>query len=309
MKQSHVARDITYASSAATRSGRAVIRVMENATGRLKMIRKAKGYAEEVAQGADFWEVMMQRYGISLDIVGGSLDNISADGSVILVANHPYGILDGMVMGRVLSERRGGDFRVLAHRVFRRSPDLERIILPVSFDDTKEAARTNLETRKEALAYLADGGAVGIFPGGTVSTAAKPWGSPLDPKWRNFTAKMIARSDAKVVPMFFDGANSRLFQFASHIHSTLRMGMLIREFRKKAGAPVRIAIGEPIDPAEIDARRKDGTGLMAFLLEHTYALSPTPMPTDELGHEFEARYVWRDQPEGGDKRRGSRDIR
>ncbi len=309
MKQSHVARDITYASSAATRSGRAVIRVMENATGRLKMIRKAKGYAEEVAQGADFWEVMMQRYGISLDIVGGSLDNISADGSVILVANHPYGILDGMVMGRVLSERRGGDFRVLAHRVFRRSPDLERIILPVSFDDTKEAARTNLETRKEALAYLADGGAVGIFPGGTVSTAAKPWGSPLDPKWRNFTAKMIARSDAKVVPMFFDGANSRLFQFASHIHSTLRMGMLIREFRKKAGAPVRIAIGEPIDPAEIDARRKDGTGLMAFLREQTYALSPTPMPTDELGHEFEARYVWRDQPEGGDKRRGSRDIR
>lgn len=309
MKERQVARDITYATAAATRSGRAVIRVMENATGRLKMIRKAKGYAEDVARGEDFWAVMMERYGISLDIIGGSLTNIPSTGPVVLVANHPYGILDGMIMGRVLSERRGGDFRVLAHRIFRRSPDLERIILPVSFDETKEAARENLQTRREALNYLSEGGAIGIFPGGTVSTAARPWGSPLDPQWRNFTAKMIARSDAQVVPMFFDGVNSRLFQVASHIHSTLRMGMLIREFRKRAGAPVRIAIGQPIDPAEIDARRKHGTSLMAFLREQTYALSPRPLPADRHGHEFEARYTWRDHPEDGDKRRGSRDFR
>ena len=128
-----VARDITYASSAKRRSGRAVIRLMENATGRLRLIRKARGYDTDVAAGADFWRVMTERYGVTLDIVGGSLDSIPREGPVIVVSNHPYGILDGLMMGRMLSERRQGDFRVLAHRIFQRAPDLERIILPISF--------------------------------------------------------------------------------------------------------------------------------------------------------------------------------
>lgn len=309
MKERQVARDISYASSAATRSGRAVIRAMENATGRLKLIRRAKGYAEEVAKGADFWQVITDRYGIGLDVVGGSLDHIPAKGPVVVVANHPYGILDGLLMGRILSERRGGDFRILAHQVFRRSPDLERVILPVSFDETKEAARANLQTRAQALEYLGSGGAIGIFPGGTVSTAAKPWGSALDPRWRNFTAKMIARSNAQVVPIFFDGSNSRLFQIASHVHTTLRMGMLIREFRKRAGTPVRVVIGRPVDPAAMQGLTGDPTALMAFLRKETYALSPTPLPADRLGHEFDTRHQWRDHRASGDRKRGGRDLR
>ncbi|MEO0904334.1 MAG: 1-acyl-sn-glycerol-3-phosphate acyltransferase, partial [Pseudomonadota bacterium] len=136
-----VARDITYASSAKRRSGRAVIRILENTTGRLRLIRKARGYDAEVAAGADFWQVMTERYGVSLDVVAGSLENIPQDGPLIVVSNHPYGILDGLMMGHILSERRQGDFRVLAHRIFRRAPDLERIILPISFDETKEAAK------------------------------------------------------------------------------------------------------------------------------------------------------------------------
>lgn len=308
MPNRQVARDITYATSAATRGGRAVIRVMENATGRLKMIRKAKGYAEEVARGRDFWEVITDRYGVTLDVVGGSLENIPAEGPLIVVANHPYGILDGMVMGRILSERRGGEFRVLAHRIFRKSPDLERIILPVSFDESKEAAKLNLKTRSEALAYLDDGGAIGIFPGGTVSTAGKPFGRALDPKWRNFTGKMVARSGATVVPLFFEGANSRLFQLASHMHSTLRMGMLIREFKRRAGTPVRVVVGNPIDADRISELKGDATSLMAFLRQQTYALSPSPVPTDVLGHEFEARHQVRETDGIGSRRRGSRNI-
>ena len=302
-----VARDISYATSAATRSGRAVIRVMENATGRLKLIRKAKGYAEEVARGADFWQVITDRYGLTLDVMGGSLDNIPSTGPLILVANHPYGILDGLMMGRILSERRGGDFRILANSVFRRSPDLERVILPISFDETVEAAKQNIAARAEALRYLGQGGAIGVFPGGTVSTAARPWGHALDPKWRNFTAKMIAKSGAQVVPVFFEGHNSRLFQIASHVHVSLRMGMLIREFRRRSGQPVRIVVGNPIDPAALAQHRGDPTALMAFLRKQTYALSPKPLPADKLGHEFEPR--WRETETGEGKGRGSRHIR
>lgn len=290
MSDRHVARDITYATSAATRSGRAMIRVMENATGRLALIRKARGYDLDVARGADFWQVITERYGLGLKVTGGSLDSIPAEGPLILVANHPYGVLDGLMMGRILSERRGGDFRVLAHHIFRKAPDLERVILPISFDETKEAARLNLETRAEALRYLGAGGAIGVFPGGTVSTAARPFSAPMDPGWRTFTARMIAKSGATVVPIFFEGSNSRLFQIASHVHTTLRMGMLIREFRRRAGTPVRVIVGRPIDPEALSARKGDARALMAYLRSETYRLSPHPVASEALGFEFEAKY-------------------
>ena len=188
-----------------------MIRTVENATGRLRLIKRAAGYHDDVARGEDFWEVMVRRYGLSLDVVGGALANIPADGPLVVVANHPYGILDGLMLGHILSQRRAGEFRILAHRVFRKAEDLDRVILPISFDETKEAVALNLETRKAALSYLAEGGAIGVFPGGTVSTSLKPFSRPMDPGWRSFTAKMIAKSGATVVPIYFDGANSRLF--------------------------------------------------------------------------------------------------
>lgn len=286
---SHVAREISYSYSAQTRGGRAVIRVLENATGRLRLIRRAAGYECEVAAGRDFWQVMVERYGLSLEIVGGTLESIPRNGPLILVANHPYGILDGLMMGHILSRVRG-DFRILAHSVFRKARELDDVILPISFDETKEAVQLNLETRKAALGYLAAGGAIGVFPGGTVSTAQRPFGRPLDPTWRSFTARMIAKSGATVVPLYFEGANSRLFQIASHLHFTLRMALLIKEFRSRVDEPVRVVIGTPIARERLDAHRGDTKAMMDFLRRETYALSPEPLRSLDYGFEFEERY-------------------
>ncbi|ETW14174.1 acyltransferase domain-containing protein [Roseivivax marinus] len=284
-----VARDISYSYSAQTRGGRALIRLMENATGRVGLIRRARGYDAEVAQGRDFWEVMVERYGLRLEVVGGDITDIPTSGPLIVVANHPYGILDGLILGHLLSVTRG-DFRILAHRVFRKAEDLDKVILPVNFDETKEAVQQNLDTRKEALRYLGAGGAIGIFPGGTVSTAAKPFRKPMDPGWRSFTARMIAKSGATVVPIYFDGHNSRLFQLASHLHTTLRMGLLIREFNRRVDKPVRLVIGRPIPPDEIGSRAKDARELMDFLRKSTYGLSPTPLASLDTGFEFEVKH-------------------
>ncbi|MDJ0827154.1 MAG: lysophospholipid acyltransferase family protein [Rhodobacter sp.] len=281
-------REISYASSVQSKGGRAVIRVLENATGRLRLIRRAEGYEKEIAAGRDFWQVMVERYGLSLDVVRGSLANIPAEGPLILVSNHPYGILDGLMIGHILSLVRG-DFRILANRVFRRARELDEIILPISFDDTKAALKLNVETRKTALRYLADGGAIGIFPGGTVATAKTPFARPLDPAWRTFTAKMIAKSEAAVVPIYFDGHNSRLFQVASHLHFTLRMALLINEFRARVDEPVKIAVGAPIPRADLEANR-DPKSMMDFLRQRTYALSPKPLKSTGYGFEFEDRW-------------------
>lgn len=285
----HVARDISYAHSAATRGGRAMIRLMENTTGRIGLIRRAEGYENEVAAGHSFWDVMVDRYGLTLDVVGGALANIPRSGPLILIANHPYGILDGLMMGHILSRSRG-DFRILAHQVFRKAEDLDRIILPISFDQTKAAMRQNLETRRVALDYLSDGGAIGIFPGGTVSTAAKPFSRPMDPGWRGFTARMVGKSDATVVPVYFDGHTSRLFQIASHLHYTLRMGLLIKEFKKRVDTPVRVVIGEPIGRNVLDPLARDTKAMMDYLRKATYELSPEPFDPGAYGFEFEEKY-------------------
>lgn len=285
----HIARDISYAHSAATKGGRTVIRLMENSTGRIGLIKRADGYERDVANGRDFWSVMVERYGLSLDVVGGSLSNIPTDGPLILIANHPYGILDGLMMGHILSQTRG-DFRILAHRVFRKAEDINQIILPISFDETKEAMKLNLDTRKTALNYLGQGGAIGIFPGGTVSTAAKPFGHPMDPGWRGFTARMVGKSNATVVPVYFDGHTSRLFQIASHLHNTLRMGLLIKEFKKRVDTPVKVVVGEPITRDILDPMAKDSRAMMDFLRKATYELSPRPLKSYDYGYEFEERH-------------------
>lgn len=285
-----VARDVTYAHSAPSRGGRAVIRVLENATGRLRLIKRVQGYEKDIAAGRDFWDVMVDRYGLTLNILGGDLDNIPKEGPLIVVANHPYGILDGMVMGNILSALRGGDFRILAHQVFSQAEDLQRVILPISFDETREAMKLNLKTRQVALEYLKGGGAIGIFPGGTVATAPKPFGKPMDPMWRSFTAKMVAKSGATVVPIFFEGQNSRLFQMAGHVHLNLRTALMIKEFKKRVGKPVRMVIGKPVPRAELDAFGNDSKGLMDFLRTKTYGLSPKPIKSLHYGLETEERY-------------------
>ena len=287
--QREIARDISYAHSATTRGGRTMIRLLENATGRVSLIKRARGYEAEVSQDRGFWQVMVERYGLSLEIAGGSLDSLPKTGPLILVANHPYGILDGLMMGHILSELRG-DFRILANQVFQKAEDLDRVILPISFDATKEATKQNIETRRAALRFLSEGGAIGVFPGGTVSTASRPFSQPMDPGWRSFTARMISKSDATVVPIYFDGQTSRLFQIASHMHSTLRLGLLIKEFKKRVDTPVKIVIGDPIARQELDKRARDAREMMEFLRESTYALSPKPLKNMENGFEFETRY-------------------
>jgi len=193
----HATREISYAHSAKSKAGRAVIRTVENLTGRVSLIRRAKGYEAEVASGRNFWDVMFERYGLDLDILAGSLETLPQNGPL-----------------------------------------------------------------KEAVSFLKDGGAIGLFPGGTVSTAITPFGQPLDPGWRTFTAKMIASSGATVVPIFFSGHNSRLFQVASHLHYTLRVALLIKEFKKQVGSRVPIVVGDPIAPQEIERRAGSPRDLM-----------------------------------------------
>jgi len=171
--------------------------------------------------------------------------------------------------------------------VFQRAEEINRVILPISFDQTKEALRLNLNTRKQALEYLGQGGAIGIFPGGSVSTSNGPFKTPMDPRWRRFTAKLVAKSGATVVPIFFDGTNGRLFQIVSQYSDVLRKSMLINEFRRAIKRPARFVVGQPLTPEVLAEYRTKPRELMVFLRESTYDLSPKPLKKLDYGFEFE----------------------
>jgi putative hemolysin len=282
-------RDLSYACAANSMSGKAVIRLLENTTGRVSLIKRARGYEQDVGPGVSFFDVMVARYGLSLEVIHGELAMIPRSGPVIFIANHPYGILDGLMLGHIMAQTRS-DFRILAHSVFNRSPDLNQHLFPISFGADKAALAVNIETRKAALAMLHEGGAIGIFPGGTVSTGARPFSVPMDPAWRAFTARMIAKSNAQVVPIYFEGHTSRVFQIASHVHATLRLGLLIKEFRKRIDSPVRVAIGAPIGRDALDSMKGDAKAMMDFLRKATYELSPKPLCSSALGFEFEQHH-------------------
>jgi len=281
--------DVSYAHSAQSKLGRAIIRCLENATGRSALLSRSPNLRSNVHSIQNLWHSIMEGYGVTIDIMQGELGDIPVDQPFIVVANHPYGILDGLVMGSVLAQS-GANFKIIANDIFNKALEISDKILPISFKNTREAISLNLRTRKNAITHLSHGGAIGIFPGGTVSTSSKLFSQPADPSWRSFTAKMIFKSNALVVPIFFDGNTSRIFQLASHLHPNIRAGLLLREFKLRLDKPVRIVIGKPIPRCRIDLFKNDSRKIMDFLRLETYKLSPNKNQTFEYGYEFEHKH-------------------
>jgi len=281
--------DVSYAHSAQSKLGRAIIRCLENATGRSALLSRSPNLRTNVHSIQNLWHSIMEGYGVTIDIMQGELGDIPVDQPFIVVANHPYGILDGLVMGSVLAQS-GANFKIIANDIFNKAREISDKILPISFKNTREAISLNLRTRKNAITHLSHGGAIGIFPGGTVSTSSKLFSQPADPSWRSFTAKMIFKSNALVVPIFFDGNTSRIFQLASHLHPNIRAGLLLREFKLRLDKPVRIVIGKPIPRCRMDLFKNDSRKIMDFLRLETYKLSPNKNQTFEYGYEFEHKH-------------------
>ena len=284
-----VNHDLSYAHSAQSRLGRSIIRCLENATGRSALLSRSPNLRTNMHSIQNLWHSIMEGYGVTIDIMQGELGDIPVDQPFIVVANHPYGILDGLVMGSVLAQS-GANFKIIANDIFNKAREISDKILPISFKNTREAISLNLRTRKNAITHLSHGGAIGIFPGGTVSTSSKLFSQPADPAWRSFTAKMIFKSNALVVPIFFDGNTSRIFQLASHLHPNIRAGLLLREFKLRLDKPVRIVIGKPIPRCRMDLFKNDSRKIMDFLRLETYKLSPNKNQTFEYGYEFEHKH-------------------
>ncbi len=261
----------SYASPEDSRLRRLAITLIERITGQPKLKAMYLKNRREPREGESFWDAAMRYLELHLNFDRTRLEQIPQTGPLVVVANHPYGVLDGIVISWLISQVRT-DFKVLTNSVLFRAPEIRPFVLPIDFAETREAMATNLNSRAEARAILKDGGAIVAFPGGTVSTADKPLtGRAVDPDWKPFTARLIIDAQATVVPIFFSGQNSRLFQIASLLSPTLRIALLFHEVARRIRTKMDLTIGAPIPYADL-AHIKDRRALADHLRSLTYAL-------------------------------------
>lgn len=262
--------NFSYATPEHTLLRRIVIQMVERLTGQPRLKRLYLEHRLNPVPDEDFWSAAVRKLELRLVYDRARWDAVPKDGPLVIVANHPFGVLDGIVISYLTSRIRPR-FKVLTNSVLFRAPEVQPFLLPIDFAETRAALATNLESRRLALRELAEGGAVVVFPGGTVSTASPPFGTAFDPDWKPFTSKLVAQARASVVPVFFEGQNSRLFQIASNLSQTMREALLFKEIARRIGSDVPIRIGEVI-PFETIGRISDRRELIEYLRRVTYQL-------------------------------------
>jgi len=260
----------SYATSEDPALKRLLIRAVEAMTGRPYLKRLYDDHRAHPVAGESFWVAALQRLELNLNYNEQALAGVPKSGSLVIVANHPFGVLDGVIISYLISKVRG-DFLVLTNAVLYQAEEIRQHLLPIDFAETKEALSTNLKTANAAKAHLMHGGCLVIFPAGGASTTRTPWSrEAVDAEWKNFTAKLIIGTKCPVLPVFFAGQNSRLFQIASHISLNLRLSLFFKEVYDKIGSTIYLRVGETI-PFK-DMTGFDRVQLMEFLRKKTYAL-------------------------------------
>ena len=251
---------------------RHLILCIENLLGRRRVQKVYDNLKLEPFELRSFFQRAIAETGISINYDHNQLSKLPKKGPLVIVANHPFGLIDGMILCHLATQARG-NFRILINSVLCRDRDLAPYFLPVDFSAGKKAAKSNLLMSQSAIQAMNQGIPVLIFPSGFVSTANNfGFGEVTDAPWTNFAAKIIKKSGAAVVPIYFHGKNSRSFHIASKIAEPLRMALLIREARSKFGESVRVNIGDTIAASELSDFQKR-SALTQFLYHSVQQLA------------------------------------
>lgn len=251
-----------------------LMRTVEDLSGRRRLLPLYRRWRAEIAgKSPSMWGEALDLIGTRLEIQGPVDWHATVPaGPLVMIANHPFGIADGIAI-MALAERIGRSYRILLTSEFMRVPELRGIGLPIDFSETKEALATNLNTRAEARRLLKEGGIVIIFPAGAVATAENPFGKAEERPWRQFAVRLIQQSGATVLPVYFDGQNSPPFHFVSRFSQTLRLSLLVCEFRYRIGATIKVTVGAPVSWRAV-ANAEAGTSPLDELYVLVHRLAP-----------------------------------
>lgn len=265
-------RRLSYAGTFSNPFKAGTIRAIEWATAKVHLLMLIRKFEQSGApHGSPFWPKAIRHMGIRIDTPDAEIARIPKTGPVVVVANHPSGLVDGMVMAEMVNRVRS-DFRILTRSLLTGIPEVEEFMIPVPFPHEENARELGLEMRNLTMAHLKRGGVIILFPAGKVAMSETWFGPAVEAEWNVFTHKMIQRSGATIVPIHFLGQNSRAFQIANKLSDTVRQGLLLYEIKRSLFKPQRPFIGEPIPASELDKWEGNPRGFLAWLRQHTLDL-------------------------------------
>ncbi len=265
-------RRLSYATTFTDPVQQTIIQVMEFLTAKPALLRRIRRFeAMGVPHGQQFWGQALGVMGINIQTPEDEIARIPRTGPLVITANHPHGLVDGMVMAEIIGRVRT-DYKILTRSLLTGIAEIDGFMVPVPFAHDPDALRKNIEMRRVAMRHLADGGAIALFPAGVVASADDWFGPAVEREWSAFTAKMIQRSGASVVPLRFTGQNSRAYQMACRVSPTLRQGLLLYEVRHALNKSQRPIVGDPIPPKDIEGWAGDPMGFMRWLRSKTLEL-------------------------------------
>ena len=216
-------------------------------------------------------ENLLREMNIDISMSIADLERIPGKGPVVVVANHPYGMLDGAVL-TVLLARVRPDVKVMTNFLLAGVPELEQLCIFVDPLDTPNSHHRNRRALKQALEWLEQGGMLAIFPAGEVSHWQMPQGQVADPRWNATAARLVRKTKATALPVYFCGQNSLSFQFVGLLHARLRLAFLLQEFLKQRDQQVKLRVGTPISSDSI-VRLGDDQLATEYLRWRTYLLA------------------------------------
>ncbi len=252
---------------------RLIIKTIESLTGKKKLEKLYQNYSVNKRNPKSFWTDIL--YEMDIKVINKSHNEfiIPQKKPLLVIANHPFGIIDGLILCSLISKVRD-DFKIMTHETLQFLPQLKQFILPVDFSGkTKESKILNIQTAKAAKEHLCNNGVVIIFPSGGVSVAKSLKSQAIDDEWKLFPAKLIHQTKTDVLPIYFDGKNGFLFHFfaAKMKNQTLKYSSYIHETRKKIGKEICIYSGNLINYKEIE-KIKERAELTNYLKNITYNL-------------------------------------
>lgn len=206
-------------------------------------------------------------------------------GALVIVANHPFGILDPCLLAQYVGKHRR-DLKIMTNSLLGAMPEVKEHAILVNPFGGKEATRENLAGMKAALGHLKKGGALLIFPSGEVA-AYKPGKGIEEAPWTPHVGSLVRRTQAAVLPVFFPGSNSTLFQAAGIVHPRLRTGLLLREFQRQKGTEVEMIVGSTIPYGKL-RKFEDDDALTKYLRLHTLVLAERRRIAEEAGESAPA---------------------